>query len=349
VPAQRRPRAAVRPAPGVPGPSSRAGASRRPAGPSAGDGPPRRQVAEIQRSRLLAGAAEAVEEVGYARATVQQIVSRARIARLAFYELFADREACLAALLEDIAARIEEEIAAAAPAGLLWRERVRGGLWAILSFCDREPALARVCVVGALQGGPEVLARRGKALARLAGALDEGRGESPRGAECTALTAEGLVAAAFGILHARLARGGRRRLTALHGELMGMIVLPYLGPAAARRERTRPAPAPPRSGRGLPRGAPMRMTYRTARVLECVAEQGGRGSAPSNRDVSDGAGIPDDGQISKLLKRLQSLGLMVNSNAGHALGEPNAWTLTPLGRQVAGGIGMRTRGRREAA
>jgi hypothetical protein len=140
---------------------------------------------------------------------------------------------------------------------------------------------------------------------------------------------------------------------------MSMIVLPWLGPAAARRERTRPAPAPPseaggapappRSGRELPRGAPMRMTNRTARVLEFIAEQGGRGSAPGNREVAAGAGISNDGQISKLLGRLESLGLMVNGNAAHALGEPNAWTLTPLGLQVVEGIGVRTRGPGEAA
>ena len=34
------------------------------------------------------------------------------------------------------------------------------GLCMILSFFDREPVLARVCVVQALRGGPRVLERR---------------------------------------------------------------------------------------------------------------------------------------------------------------------------------------------
>jgi hypothetical protein len=92
-------------------------------------------------------------------------------------------------------------------AGLPWRERVRGGLWAILSFFDREPALARVCVIQVLRGGPRLLERRGEVLARLAAVLDEGRGEDARGAQCTALTAEGLIGAAFGIVYAWLLRG----------------------------------------------------------------------------------------------------------------------------------------------
>jgi DNA-binding PadR family transcriptional regulator len=45
--------------------------------------------------------------------------------------------------------------------------------------------------------------------------------------------------------------------------------------------------------------------------------------------------VVDQGQISKLLARLERLGLAVNKGAGHSQGEPNAWTLTPLGKQVA--------------
>ena len=127
--------------------------------------------------------------------------------------------------------------------GLVWRERVRRGLWTILSFFDREPVLARVCVVQALRGGPRVLERREAILACLASVVDGGR-EGSRGSQCTPLTAEGLVGAAFGIVYARLLKGERRPLVELLGELMGMIVLPYLGPAAARREQALPLPTP---------------------------------------------------------------------------------------------------------
>ena len=66
-------------------------------------------------------------------------------------------------------ALVRGELAGAGLEGLAWRERVRGGLWTILSFLDREPALARVCVVQALRGGPEVLGRREEILSGLAG------------------------------------------------------------------------------------------------------------------------------------------------------------------------------------
>jgi AcrR family transcriptional regulator len=330
---------------------------RAPAGMAVQRAQPREQVAEIQRARLLVGAVGAIDEHGYSHTTVGHISLRAGVSRRTFYELFPDREACLAALFEDVVEMIERELAAAGLAGLPWRERVRGGLWAILSFFDRETALARVCVVQVLRGGSGVLARRDEVLARLAAVLDEGRGESARGAQCTALTAEGLVGAAFGIVYARLLRGERAPLTDLFGELMGMIVLPYLGPAAARREQARPAsglvavmgvestPVEPRGERDPLAGTRMRLTYRTARVLGCIAGEPGA----SNRVIAEHAGVADAGQISKLLRRLERLGLVANTGGGHLSGEPNAWQLTEHGRQFAGQLSIHAGRRVEAA
>ncbi len=309
---------------------------------------PRTRVGEIQRSRLLAGAVATIDELGYPRATVGRITARARLSRRTFYQMFANRDECFAAVLEELAATVAGELAAAGLEGLPWVERVRRGVWAILAFLDREPVLARVCVVQALRAGPPVLSRREAVLAQLAARVDDGRIEGARGESCTPLTAEGLVGAAFAILHSRLSRRDGEPLTGLLGELMAMIVLPYLGPAAARRERTRPAPAPPvppRTRAAAPRGARdpladvnLRLTHRTARALEGIAELGGRGSDPSNREVATFAGITDPGQISKLLRRLERLGLLRNTRAGHAKGEPNAWVLTPKGQRITQSI-----------
>lgn len=304
--------------------------------------PPREQITEMQRSRLLVGAVGAIAERGYAGATVAHITARAKVSRRTFYELFADREACIAAVIEDVASLLEDELARADLEGLPWRERVRGGLVVILGFFDREPALAQVCVVQALRSGQRVLERRDAILTRLAGVLDEGRTASPRGGDCNALTAEGLVGAALGIVHARLLRGDRGPLLGLVGELMGMIVLPYLGPAVARREQAMPVPNAPAFAQGGPlaralpsedplQGLQMRWTYRTAQVMRGIAEL----PDASNREVADYAGIHDQGQVSKLLARLQRLGLIANTGDGHLKGEPNAWRLTPLGDQVA--------------
>jgi hypothetical protein len=188
-----------------------------------------------------------------------------------------------------------------------------------------------------------VLERRAELLGQLAAVVDAGRFEYVRGRECTPLTAEGLVGAALTIVHGRLWREDAEPLTGLFEELLGMIMLPYIGVAAVRREQARPTPAPLGA---LPheesqavaedplRDLPMRLTYRTARVLESVADDPGA----SNRQVGERSGIGDQGQVSKLLGRLKGLGLLSNGGGGHLRGEPNAWVLTLKGEQVARSI-----------
>jgi AcrR family transcriptional regulator/DNA-binding MarR family transcriptional regulator len=308
------------------------------------------QVAEIQRSRLLSAAIRAVDELGYANTSVAHITSRARVSRRTFYELFSDREACLAAALEDVLAAIERDIANVELGKLEWRERVRQGLWAILSFFDREPVLARVCVVQALRGGPEILVRRDELLAKLTSTVDEGRGENARAGALTSLVAEGLVGAVFSIVYTRILRGDSEPLVGLLGELMGIIVLPYLGPAAARLEQSRPAPESsqrqPENTVGAEQfvgdpleGIRIRLTYRTMRVLQCVSAYPGA----SNRQVGDHAEIGDQGQVSKLLSRLERLGLLSNIGKDRPRGEANAWRLTAIGERVAQSIGTHVR------
>jgi hypothetical protein len=83
----------------------------------------------------------------------------------------------------------------------------------------------------------------------------------------------------------------------------------------------------------------MRLTYRTVRVLTAIAELGGRGVHPSNREIGVASGMNDQGQISKLLSRLHRLGLIDNTVAGPGRGAPNAWALTPKGAEIEQAIG----------
>jgi AcrR family transcriptional regulator/DNA-binding MarR family transcriptional regulator len=91
---------------------------------------------------------------------------------------------------------------------------------------------------------------------------------------------------------------------------------------------------PRRQAAAAPATTDFRLTVRTYRVLTAVAELAGRGSDPSNRQISDLADVRDQGQISKLLARLESHGLLVNTG-GATAGVPNAWRLTPKGEEIA--------------
>jgi hypothetical protein len=75
-------------------------------------------------------------------------------------------------------------------------------------------------------------------------------------------------------------------------------------------------------------------TYRTLRVLVAIGELAERGSPPNNREIAAAAGITDEGQASKMLKRLERLGLLENRGVGAVHGKPNAWGLTAKGNVV---------------
>lgn len=300
-----------------------------------------RIVAEMQRSRLLAATVRVLEEQGYEHATVAHITQRARVSRRTFYELFPNREQCVAAVIRDAARQVRAELEQADLGGLSWREQMRDGLGVILLFLEREPALGRVLVVHALRGSGAVLQAREEIVAELVAMVDAGRVEGVRGGGCTALTTEGVVGAALAILYGRLSHGsGRPQLRGLLGDLTATVVLPYLGSAAARREQSRALPDTLEDGRGseaqsvvtadLLEGLGMRLTYRTVRVLEGLARRPGA----SNRQVADDAGIADQGQVSKLLSRLERLELLCNESPGQGRGERNRWRLTRRGELV---------------
>jgi AcrR family transcriptional regulator len=296
-------------------------------------------VPALQHARILAALVEVARERGAAQVTVAHIVARSGVSRRTFYEMFEDREACFLAAFQDAVKRAAARVTPAYAGSGSWQERIRGALGALLRFLDEEPGLGGLCVVDALGAGPLVLQRRAQVVHALVDAVDDGRREAKAGTDLSRLTAEGVVGGVLSVLYARLAEprhaaGRSQALVRLQSPLMGIIALPYLGRAAAGREAKRPTPrAQPRSSRARSNpleGLDMRLTYRTVRVLAAI----GRTPEASNREVADIAGIHDQGQVSKLLARLEHLGLIANGGAGQARGEPNAWRLTPRGYEV---------------
>ncbi len=311
-------------------------------------------LGEIQRARILTAMGEVVVERGAGVVTVADVVGRSGVSRRTFYELFGDREDCFIAAYDRALTLAGESVIPAYRSDGEWRERVRAALQALLLFLDAEPSLGYLAIVGSQAAGPRALERRAATVEKLIAAVHEG-GRGSRGARRPdRLTAEGVVGAVLAILANRTAAPSRKPLLQLLNALMAMLVLPYQGSAAADRELKAPKQKP-RTNNPPPRvdalrDLEMRLTYRTMRVLLAIGElehppakgpKGGGatsaqpdGQAPSNRQVAAAAGIADQGQISKLLARLQTLGLIENTGGDHAKGEPNAWHLTAKGQSV---------------
>ncbi|HTA15699.1 MAG TPA: TetR family transcriptional regulator [Solirubrobacteraceae bacterium] len=296
--------------------------------------------------------AEEVAIRGASSVTVARVIARAGVSRRLFYELFADIEDCFLATFDWAVGQARSIVVEAYGAERGWRAGISAGLAALLRFFDERPLLAQLCIVHAAGGGPRVLEHRSLVIGELCEVIDLGRTEGSGKRQPSPVVAEGVIGAVLAVLYTRLlARGSssagsngepggdEQPLIEMHGELMSLIVLPYLGAAVAGRELHKPAPeSRPRMRpmEQLPAARsvldePARLTYRTVRVLRAIAEL----PAGSNREVAERAGIVDQGQISKILTRLEYQDLVVNRGAtGTARGTPNSWWLTERGEAL---------------
>lgn len=310
----------------------------------------RERVIEIQRTRMLSALFELSVERGAGNVAVAHVVERAGVSRRTFYELFADREECFLAGFDEAVASASHYVLDGYDPRASWEVRLRTALTGFLHFLEVERGAGQLLVVGSLGAGPRALEYRRQLLSKVIAVIDEGRDQGKAGKELAPLTAEGIVGGVLSVLHTRLlAPPGEERdresLLGLTGSLMSMVVLPYLGSVAARKELARPVPRPRAVDIAAPgdplRDVGMRLTYRTVRVLVSVAASPGA----SNREIGLGAGMEDQGQISKLLARLQRLELIHNTRSASERGAANAWGLTERGWRVQRAIaGQSARG-----
>lgn len=280
-----------------------------------------------------------------------------------FFEVSAAREGRFLSVFEQALDAAQAVVIPAFEAEQRPRERLRAGLAALLELFDDDPAVARVLIVDALRAGPEVSARRGEIMETLAEAVHrEGmRAMDPEDKEPPSLTEQGLVNAVFGVIHARVSAPGwgssegssegsspsGPQLTSLLGPLMAMLLLPYLGARAARRELSAPQLRLQRTHqqgkRGpvvqalkAPKGIPVRLTELTRCTLASIDAMNEQGTLPSNNDICWATGDTNKGQMSRLLQRLERTGLIENvSQNGNGQGGSNSWRLTARGKAIA--------------
>jgi AcrR family transcriptional regulator len=309
-----------------------------PVGPVAARVRQGRHLTSPRRRRLLAATYDLAAEQGVRSISVGGVCRRAGVSRRTFHDLFADREACLLAAFEEAHARAERAIAKRVRDVSGWPDQVRQGIFGLLELLDAEPVMAEFLIVHAPGAGSAVAARRNEAIATLAASLAVG-GSRATGRDASPLLAEAAVGASISVVHGRLlerrAGGASGRLVDLTGALTALIVQPYLGPAVARKELEKADSTVPSGGRGAQAADPLsglsiRLTYRTAQVLGSIAVAPGA----SSKQVAAASGVADEGQMSRLLARLERCDLVRNAGGDPARGEARAWRLTALGEDV---------------
>ena len=277
------------------------------------------------------------------------MVTRAGVPESAFYEVFDGERDCVLAAFEEGLARLSRVVDQATGGRGSWRERLRVGLVAFLGFLDAEPVWGRLLILETPIGdGAPAFDCQQRVLGVLTQLLDDRApqaiGEFLRE---PMLSAEFAVGGVVSVIRQHMLKGDSGPLVALAPSLMAFIVAPYLGEAAAQSElEGRPTSAdealasapgfarpeePGRAQRHARAGElPIRATHRTTLVLRAIA----RAPYANNREVAHAAGLGDEGQMSKLLARLERHGVIENVGVGAARGEPNAWLLTESGRRA---------------
>jgi AcrR family transcriptional regulator len=196
-------------------------------------GLPREFVEHNHRSRLLAGAIEAITREGYLLCTVADITSAAGVSRGAFYQHFDDKQACFLAAYDLAAEWIGETITGALDPGQGWPEAVRSTVARTLEIFAADSRLARLCTIEILFAGPPGLDRFEQTLQRLAVPLRAGRDECLFGAELPCHLEPTLIGGAISLVSRRLNAGEGDRLPEFAPELTEFLLAPYLGIAQA--------------------------------------------------------------------------------------------------------------------
>jgi AcrR family transcriptional regulator len=191
---------------------------------------------EDTRARILRAALELAARDGYAEATLEAIVSHARVSRRVFVQQFADPQACFLAAFELLTDR---ELALASEAGLgaaSWPGGVYRAMTALTERVARDEVFARVAFVEIFALGPVGLPSRERAMERLTAAMTAAIAtRPPRRKAPSGLALQASAGAVWGIAHRHVAQHRARQLPALAPHMTYLLLAPVLGPKQAVR------------------------------------------------------------------------------------------------------------------
>jgi AcrR family transcriptional regulator len=179
-----------------------------------------------KREKILEGMLEAVGAEGYDATSVRTVLDHTGLYRQAFYDNFADKDACYLAALEMGIERLEGTTREAAGGEETWRGKLRAGLGGLLDRLDEEPDFARGVIVEVHAAGPEALSRRAEVLKRAADFIDLARLDVAESESPPQIAPEGIVAGIHAIVHSRLSTGATEGFRGLLPEFMYFAVLP---------------------------------------------------------------------------------------------------------------------------
>lgn len=110
----------------------------------------REDVARNQRTRIYGAMIEAVSRRGYQKTAVADVLALSGVSRRAFYELFANKEACFLATFDIVVARERRRIMDAWESERGWSNRVHAACKSLLDATAADPRGPRLVLIEAL-------------------------------------------------------------------------------------------------------------------------------------------------------------------------------------------------------
>ncbi len=198
-------------------------------------GLPREFVADNQRDRITAATIATVAAHGYDAATASEIIARAGVSSRTFYDLFADKEACVLGAQEQICEHLVATMGAVGNGGAEWPVLARERLRAMLEVFAANPDLVRFSLIAVPSAGQPVAARYDELLGRLLATLTDGI-DAARVKRRPQPTAErGLLETMLLAVIEAVGSGEEDQIEALLPQLTLLFLMPYLGrPSAVR-------------------------------------------------------------------------------------------------------------------
>jgi AcrR family transcriptional regulator len=134
----------------------------------------RRDARVERRRRRIAEAALALFATqGYTITSVDDVVTRARVSKSAFYEFFESKEDCFRQILATEGGALIDDVLSSAASGHDHHERLRLGITRFVSSCFERSDVARVLIVESVGLSPGVEKVRHELQASFADAVTE--------------------------------------------------------------------------------------------------------------------------------------------------------------------------------
>jgi AcrR family transcriptional regulator len=186
--------------------------------PAGAHGLPPDLVARNQRERLVAAAAEACFEQGYAETSVADLAARAGVSTATFYKQFASKLECALEAHRELLGRLLDEVdrVCAAAAG---EEKVRVGVGTVLALLAGDPPTARLLTVEVMALGVEGVKCHDAAVEAFATRLWAGLATEPPGSAAAWVLVAGMAV----LIGKRVLAGEAASLPELEDELVAMV------------------------------------------------------------------------------------------------------------------------------